>query len=328
VGLLTKYTVLALGAAVVTGLLLTPWRRELAKPWIYLGGLVTLALFLPNLLWQIRHGFPTFEFIVNNNADARFSPIGFLFLQAIFIGPFSLPIFVSGFLFLFSRQAHPCRLLGWTAVLVFTGFLAAQSKPYYAAPIYPLLFAAGAVLLERRLNGRVGLRRWWPACLLLGNLILLPIFMPVLPVKTYARVHDRFPHPEFGEMFGWQQLVQIVGEAYEQLPVPIRAETALLTSNYGSAAALDLFGSEYGLPAAACGQNSYYYWSRPDSLDSTVAVGFQRERLEALYREVLELGVISNVEGVRNEEADRPFFLVRGAKLDADKLWEELRSFR
>lgn len=326
-GLLIKYTLLAFGAAVVIGLLLTPWRRELTRPWIYLGGALALAVVTPNLVWQASHDWPTLEFLAANNAAERFPPLAFLGLTAVFLGPFALPQFLYGIWFWLSDAGRRFRLLGLATGLAFAAFLFLESKPYYAAPLYPVIFAAGGVALETRLAVEAAWRRA-PLYLLLGNLLLAPIFLPLLPRAAYAELHDDFPHPEFGEMFGWRELVERIGEAYRELPEETRPQVALVTSNYGSAAALDLWGERWGLPPATSGHNSYYFWSRGTRLDPAIAVGFRRERLESIFRQVTPLGVVENPLGIDNEEAGRRFYLVRGARLDRPALWSELRFFR
>src|SRR5215472_5091419 len=64
-GLENKHSTLLFGVAFVIGLLLTPLRRELAKPAIWIAGGIALVIFLPNILWQIRHRFPTLEDLQN-----------------------------------------------------------------------------------------------------------------------------------------------------------------------------------------------------------------------------------------------------------------------
>lgn len=328
IGLLTKYTLLAFGAATVTALLLTPWRRELARPWIYVGGALVVAIVLPNLLWQAGHGWPTLEFLAANNAAERFGPFAFFGLTVVFLGPFAIPQALYGAWFWLTPRGRGFRLLGLATGLTFAVFLLAQSKPYYAAPLYPVLFAAGGVALERRLAPVAGRWRRAPELLLVGNLLLAPVFLPLLPEETYARLHDDFPHPEFGEMFGWDELVETVGAAYQALPEARRRGVAVVTSNYGSAAAIDLWGGHWGLPDATSGHNSYYFWSRETDLDPAIAVGFRRQGLEEAYRRVVELGVVGNRLGIDNDEAGRPFYLVSDARPDIDTLWRELRFFR
>lgn len=68
-GLLGKYTMLLIGPVFLWAILVSD-RRALASPWPYLGGLLALLVFLPNLLWnadqdwlslrfQFGHGFGT-----------------------------------------------------------------------------------------------------------------------------------------------------------------------------------------------------------------------------------------------------------------------------
>lgn len=61
--LLSKYTAFFLGAGVLAWLIFSSRaRRWFLSPWPYLGGLLALALFLPNLFWNASHGWATFVF--------------------------------------------------------------------------------------------------------------------------------------------------------------------------------------------------------------------------------------------------------------------------
>jgi hypothetical protein len=68
-------------------------------------------------------------------------------------------------------------------------------------------------------------------------------------------------------------------------------------------------------------------WSRGAPLDPVIAVGFERETLEALWDEVEELGVVGNAYGVHNEEYGRPFFLCWGLEERERDLWPRLRHY-
>src|SRR3989440_12875155 len=56
VGLETKYTVIGLGVAMVVALLVTGARRQLASRWPWLAFGIAILLLLPNLAWQVGHG--------------------------------------------------------------------------------------------------------------------------------------------------------------------------------------------------------------------------------------------------------------------------------
>src|SRR6185437_5340915 len=58
-GMLSKYTMPMLAAALGLGLLATPWRKHLKTPWLWAGVGVALLVFAPNLIWEARHHFIT-----------------------------------------------------------------------------------------------------------------------------------------------------------------------------------------------------------------------------------------------------------------------------
>jgi 4-amino-4-deoxy-L-arabinose transferase-like glycosyltransferase len=74
-GLENKYSVLIFGAGVVFGLLLTPQRRMLLTPWLWIGGAIAFLIFLPNLLWNMQHGFPFLELQANIRRTGRDVPL-------------------------------------------------------------------------------------------------------------------------------------------------------------------------------------------------------------------------------------------------------------
>jgi 4-amino-4-deoxy-L-arabinose transferase-like glycosyltransferase len=70
-GLENKYSMAMFGFGVVAGLLLTEQRRLLQTKWLWIGGAVAFLLFLPNVLWNIQHGFPFLELQENIRRSGR-----------------------------------------------------------------------------------------------------------------------------------------------------------------------------------------------------------------------------------------------------------------
>jgi 4-amino-4-deoxy-L-arabinose transferase-like glycosyltransferase len=76
-GLLNKYSMGFLCIGLVAGLILTSQRKQLATKWFWLGALAAFILFLPHIIWEIRHGLPTLEFMHNASLEKN-APITML----------------------------------------------------------------------------------------------------------------------------------------------------------------------------------------------------------------------------------------------------------
>src|SRR5712692_6656528 len=115
VGLLIKHSTLFFGAGLAAGVLLTPMRKHLRSPWPYLGGALAFLLFLPNLVWQAAHGWPTVEFVRRLNEAIRehVNPFTFAAGQFIYLNPATAPIWIAGLVWLFREQSGRYRVLGW-----------------------------------------------------------------------------------------------------------------------------------------------------------------------------------------------------------------------
>jgi 4-amino-4-deoxy-L-arabinose transferase-like glycosyltransferase len=57
----TKYMVAFQIVAMGVGVLATPLRASLTRPWLWLGAGIAGMMMLPNLLWQEAHGWPFLE---------------------------------------------------------------------------------------------------------------------------------------------------------------------------------------------------------------------------------------------------------------------------
>jgi hypothetical protein len=155
-GLENKYSIAVFGLGVVVGLLLTEHRRFLFDKWIWVGGLVAFLIFLPNLLWNIHNHWPFAELMHNIRAEGRdvvLGPFDYFFQQMLLVNPLTAPVWLIGlFALLFSARLKPYRVLGWCYLVCYGFFFVSHGKNYYLAPVYPMLFAAGAVMVEAFLD--------------------------------------------------------------------------------------------------------------------------------------------------------------------------------
>src|SRR5512139_3060694 len=98
-GLENKYSMGVYGLGVVVGLVLSPERRALRKPWIWLGGALAGLVFLPNLVWNVRHGWPFLEFlrgVRESGRDVVLAPLEYVAHQVFNANPAGLPLWLAG----------------------------------------------------------------------------------------------------------------------------------------------------------------------------------------------------------------------------------------
>lgn len=113
----------------------------------------------------------------------------------------------------------------------------------------------------------------------------LPITLPILPpdvLRHYMDASRLRPRPDqrasadapitqlFSDQFGWRELESQVAALYRALPPDERAHAAILTRNYGEAAAIDFYGAGDTLAPVASGHNQYFLWGPPANGASTL----------------------------------------------------------
>jgi len=350
IGLLNKHTMLLYGFAVVVGLLLTPQRRLLASRWLLVGGAVALLVALPNLLWEIRHGFPHAELLANIERNGRDVPVGFIpfwGFELLFLNPAAAPVWILGLWALFRLPSlAPLRALGW-AYLVTVACLFATTpgshKTYYAASAYPILIAAGAVQLERWWSRRE--REWrrpaYLALLLAAGALIAPTVMPLLPPELYlrytravgfgqVRLENRATNamPQmFADRFGWPEMVETVARVYASLPPELRAKTGIFGNDFGQAGAIDFYGPRYGLPKAIGGHLTYWYWGpRGYTGESLIVLGDRREVLETEFEQVEAVAEVGHPYAMRQEHFTI-FLCQRPRGWTLESIWPRLKNW-
>jgi hypothetical protein len=346
IGLENKHSMLIFGASLVFGLVLTPERRFLGSPWFWIAGFLAFLLFLPNLLWNIQHHFPFLELQANirrNGRNVDLSLVQFFGEEALTMLPLSVPIWLAGLWhYLFTKEGRPFRALGWAWLITTLVILALNPRVYYLWPAFPILFAAGAVRWELWLT--LPRLKWvriaYPALMLAMAILLAPLAIPLLPVETYIRytnvmhlqqprveTHRLGPLPQiFADQFGWEEMVAVVGRAFNNLPPDVRAKTAIFGQNYGQAGAVDLFGEKYGLPKAISGHQNYFLWGpREYTGESIIVMDERKDRLQANFASVEKVGEVFHPYSMPYEHFD--VFYCRGIKRPLKEVWPTVKNW-
>jgi len=307
-GVENKHSTVFFLVALLAGLLLSPQRRIVFTRGCAVGVAVLVALALPNLIWQWVHQFPTYQLlngVAHSDKNVKLPPLKFLAEQVNILLIVGAPLWIGGLGWLaFAKSARAWRFVALVYVVFLAMMIAMHAKDYYLTPIYPVLFAAGAVAFGR------WTRRGWPAVVYTVVLAYLlvrvtgPIVLTMLPPEKYSAFAERFgankinsekftsPLPQpLSDRFGWTEMAKGFAERYNALPPDVRARTAIFCGNYGEASAVNILGPQYGLPTAISGHQNYFYWGwNGYTGDSVLTLGDKREDYTDTYAEVTDLG--------------------------------------
>ena len=331
--------------ALAAGVLATDARRIVATRETALGALIALALVLPNAVWQATHGWTIVELLTNgaHGKNVVLAPLAFIGNQILVMNPLFAPIWIAGIAGPATvRALRPARPFAIAFVVIFAIMIALHGKDYYLAAAYPTAFAIGAVALEHAI-GNAALRTTWVALGIVLSLAVAPMALPILDppaLIAYERtlhltpqaaekVGEGVPLPQdFADMLGWHDYARQVGTAWMQIPPQARAHTSVLVDNYGEAAALDVYGAQYGLPPALSGHNQYYLWNlRGQRATDILRVQNNLDRLRQYCTEMRPLGTTRSPYAMPYENG-KSIAYCRGVHPPLATLWPKLKNYQ
>lgn len=329
VGLMNKDTMLFWGVGIIGGLLLAREQALLRTRWFAYGLAIASVIFLPNLVWQMRHDWATLEFLrsLQSHTDSISSPWLYFPYQLVLLGPLLAVIWIPGAWWLLrSDDARPFRAISFGYVVVLLLIFVLRGKAYYVASWYPALFAAGSVRLAR-----VGRRplRVYVGYLLVAGLTSVPFALPIVPSTSSFAKTAAGADEELGEMIGWDHLVHQVSDIVHSLPAADQARLTILTSNYSEAGAIEYWRHDLGLPQPISGQNSYWIWGYGPAFENgtTLVVGYSKPELERYFADVRQVDTVTNAIDLHNKEFGAPIFVCRGQRLPWSQIWPSLKDY-
>jgi hypothetical protein len=346
-GLENKHSTAFFATGIFVALLLTPQRCHLAGKWIWFGGLTAFVIALPNILWQLQNHWATYELLSNiarSDKNVALSPAQFILQQIVFMNPGTLPLWLSGLIWLFgSRDGRRYTALGIIYLVMLAEFIILYGKSYYLAPAYPMLFAAGGVALERVFANRL---RWFKPGLLVLILatgaLLAPLVVPILsPAKLVAYIRAigmQLPRTEtsytaplpqiFADQFGWQEMVASVGHVYNHLRPEDKKRAAIFCQNYGEAGAIDFFGPKFGLPPAISGHQNYFLWGPRDwTGEVALALDTRDDNERGQFASVEDLGQIVSSPWAMPFERRMHIYLCHDLKANMQEFWPRVKKW-
>lgn len=334
-------------------LVVTPARHLLASRWCAVAAALVLLLAVPNLLWQVHHHFPTWEWleiVQHSDKEIKLPPSRMFLSQLLMLGPLHSVLWISGLFWLLrSKAAMTCRFAGIFYLFFLALMMALQAKDYYLAPAYPVLFAAGAVAwmqwaARSSLYTNIARAGIWSysILLLLGTVIILPFAIPVFPPAKFLayekqlrfhpqdeEVHDPTPLPQFfADRFGWTELLTKTAAIYHALPTEEQAHTGILVKNYGEASAITLFGQIYGLPAAISGHQNFWLWGPRGYTGQEMIVVTQASLADLAHYYGSCARVAMRISPLAMPWERGPIYLCRARKESYTTDWSNFKEYR
>lgn len=346
-GLMNKHSMVFFGAAIVGGLLLTTRRKAFLDKYFWLGGAIALLIFLPNIIWQIQNDFATLELLRNvqkTGKNVEMSPLGFVVSQIMGLLPVTFPVWLAGVWFLLADKAgRKFRFLGIAYLILLALMIYLKAKDYYLAPIYPMLFAAGAVFWEQIVEKIRALRfvkYAFPALIIALGVIILPVVLPILPIEKLIVYQDTigFKPPKsevsqdapiqqiFSDQFGWREMVEKTAAVYQELPPEEREKAGIFAGNYGEAGAIDFFGGQYNLPKAISPHQSYFVWGpREYTGEILILLGASKADAEKVCESVEEKTEVNHPLSPSYEKYK--ILVCRRTKKPLPEIWQSLKHW-
>lgn len=263
VGLETKYTLAVVLVLLIATFLV--WRRDVVRSSGFpLAMAIAAVLLVPNLVWEAGHGWTSVHWFLNPPPSGSDETRPQFIVNVILLAAVALPVAAAGVVSLLRDRA--LRPLGWTVVGTVAAYFVLGGKSYYALPVLLFALAAGANRLDRWATHR----RLVVATAVFAavGLVVLPITLPVLPVRTAVRLGVFKARGDYQSEVGWPAYARLVQRHAAGADV-------IVADNYGEAGALELFGR--GLPPIASADVTMRYWRPHVTGRQALVVGYSRD---------------------------------------------------
>ena len=345
-GLEMKHTMALYIAALLIGFLFSDKRRLLFNRWILWGGLACFIIILPNLIWQVVNHFPSLELYRNSfgSKNINKSYLQVLIEQIIFANPLSFPLWFTGLVILAFTPGRKYRLLLYAYIFLLLVMMAGHSsRPDRISAIYTFFMASGAVAIEQHL--KPFWRKFTQASIAIlmvsGGVLLAPVFCPLLPPSVTKNHISRLglhldleegkkgePIPQWlADRIGWPEFAEQVSQVYHALPANERQNAVIISSNYGTAGALEYYGPGLGLPKVYATHNSYHSWGPPsDTVHVYIGVFIDIDYARRNFESVEE-SVVFHCPDCTRPQRNVPIYILRGPKFSMGKEWKNFKFY-
>lgn len=344
IGLMTKLTIAFFLVSLLIALVVSAKRSYLKSRWVLLGASLSLVILSPYILWNYLNNWATVDFFLHHGGLNGSGPFSFLGYQTLIAGVLGIPLVFLGLYYFFrTRSGLPYRVFGFAFLILVLVFTLTNAKPYFLMGAYPVIFAAGSIVVEGVSKNRK--RIIWPTYLtglIIIGVALAPVYAPLLPPQTYVNYYGSLTgaangasaqqnagsFPQYlGDRFGWNTMTASVAQVYDSLNTSEKAQACIFTLNYGEASALTILGKVYGLPPVISGHNNYYIWG-PGSCSGQVLilVGYTPNEVQSDFARVVVAGNITCTYCMTSED-NLPILVATSPNQTLQSAWPSLKHY-
>ncbi|NOY37662.1 MAG: glycosyltransferase family 39 protein [Chlorobi bacterium] len=338
--MLNKYLVALYLLALFSTILFTGHRIIFKKRSFYIGLFAGLIIFLPNMIWQINHGFPVISHMQELH-DQQLVHVNRLdFLSDQIMMPFaSVLLIFPGFFCLLKNRKY--RFMAYSVLFVVITLLILRGKSYYTIGILPVLTASGAVAAEKYISNKL-VRYAIPVFLILITLPVVPFGIPVYGeeklVCYFQNLEDKYGivagrrfedgtihslPQDYADQLGWEELVKITSDAYRL--IPDKSKGLIYCENYGQASAVFIIGKKYNLPEPVSFSDNYFY-RKPAEFNPDIEyfIYINDELGEDVKELFQDIKIIGRVSDINAREYGTAVYLCTNPKRSFNTFWKSV----
>ncbi|MBI3815882.1 MAG: glycosyltransferase family 39 protein [Nitrospinae bacterium] len=254
-GLMSKYTMILLPAAIFLYLIFSPAHRNfLKRKEPYLSFIIGLIIFSPVILWNVQHGWLSFKYQISKGLTGGEKGGQFFFFigsQFVILGP-TLFLFFLYSLYRGFRNYRDHNILYLTVLSAFPFFFfsfASLRSKYTDVSWSDVALIVGVILM-----GKILLDVCREMSFRKRVSIYLILFMPGFLISAVIAAHAMKPfhfipqHLDKSlEMYGWDEMGKKVEEAFDRY-FPDEKKRYIISKEYQMAGALSFYTPSHPIP--------------------------------------------------------------------------------
>ncbi len=317
-------------AVVISTLAFGP-RELVRRPLLWLGGAIVVVATVPELIWQAHHDWPQLEMgrVIGAEQDILGGRLQFVPMSISLAGFLGALLLMWGLWSLLVWDVlRPYRFLGLTLILLYAAFLITGGRIYYAAGMYAVMIAAGAVgVVSTAERLMPGWRRALIGCTVALALAAAVFVLFSTPWRSAEDIHPPADDAEaainigvYGSM-GWHELADEVTRAYDALTPQEREHAVIITDTYWQASALDQLGRDRLPPLYSPSRGFGYFGTPPDDASVVLAVGGYEAVLRTQFEHVDPVGKIDTRLGFPGNTQDVVIWKCTGLRKPWAQVW-------